>query len=940
MSCSERSVTGPSPARRRRAHGGFPAERCSGSTSAPTTSRPRRARPTGSNLPGASVGGVRAREHVTPLRRAVLRRVAVQRVRTPATAPCASSPQSRAPFRGPSSTRWPALDYAFDSDIPRARLDDLRGGPRHGAVPSGCPGGADGKNYVIQVQFAVVNPQERVHPRRLASGRPHEPLAGFGRVRHTTIGRAPQGGVGPVRSPLGWPRGRSRSPPRRSRPTRSTRSRRPPASCWWPRRALGGLQQWQLLVLVAASYVAWGAGLRLSLRANWSLLEQTGASTNVLSKAAHALTRTRTARVRRLAASSGYVATELAKEVPYYAGASAGGRSATPSRPPTRSCSSSGRASPRPPTSTASRCSRAWCWGGAHEAALRGPGHAGVRGVEGHARASPSAPARTAPPAAADRPDPPLGDRRRRRARRTVRPAPHGLRGRHGVRALAGVHRGLHPRPASCRCTPTRTPRRRRPGARPRRCARTPARIIHRAVERRRRGRRHVLRLGHDGRDRQARPPAGARRRGQRPVVFIGPYEHHSNELPWRESSADVVTIREDADGRVDIDHLEPSCAATRDRPLKIGSFSAASNVTGIVSDVDRLAIVLHRHGALAVLRLRGRRPVPPDRHERRPVPTASASKDAVFVSPHKFAGGPGTPGILVAKRSLLRNRVPSVPGGGTILFVSPTGHRYNPDPAIREEGGTPAIVESIRAGLVFALKEAVGTEEIRRRERDLRPPRARVVGDQPEHRDPRQPRARAARDRVARRPPPARAAALELRRRGAQRPVRDPGAQRLLLRRPLHPPHVSDRRRVVGEHGRETPARPARRQARVRARQLRLLHERGRVRLHPRGRPPGRERRLEAPAALPLRPGHRPLAPPGGPRAAAASLDGLRRASGLRVDAGATAPESALARQLDDARRIIAASSPRRPARRRTRSCHRSSSASAGSRLPGECGE
>jgi selenocysteine lyase/cysteine desulfurase len=93
------------------------------------------------------------------------------------------------------------------------------------------------------------------------------------------------------------------------------------------------------------------------------------------------------------------------------------------------------------------------------------------------------------------------------------------------------------------------------------------------------------------------------------------------------------------------------------------------------------------------------------------------AYKDAVFISPHKFVGGPGTPGVLVAKRSLFRNRVPSVPAGGTILFVSPTRQSYHPDPAVREEGGTPAIVESIRAGLVFALKERVGTAEIRRRE-------------------------------------------------------------------------------------------------------------------------------------------------------------------------------------------------------------------------------
>ena len=204
--------------------------------------------------------------------------------------------------------------------------------------------------------------------------------------------------------------------------------------------------------------------------------------------------------------------------------------------------------------------------------------------------------------------------------------------------------------------------------------------------------------------------------RPERPVVFIGPYEHHSNELPWRESSADLVTIREDAEGRIDIGHLEAELRRHAHRPLKVGSFSAASNVTGIVSDVDRLATVLHRHGALACFDYAAAGPYLPI--DMNPGGGHASSKDAVFLSPHKFAGGPGTPGILVAKRSLLRNRVPSVPGGGTILFVTPTEHRYNPDPAIREEGGTPAIVESIRAGLVFALKEAVGAEEIRRRER------------------------------------------------------------------------------------------------------------------------------------------------------------------------------------------------------------------------------
>jgi len=209
---------------------------------------------------------------------------------------------------------------------------------------------------------------------------------------------------------------------------------------------------------------------------------------------------------------------------------------------------------------------------------------------------------------------------------------------------------------------------------------------------------------------------------GERPVVFMGPYEHHSNELPWRESTAQIVTIRQDRGGAIDLDHLDYELGRHADRALKIGSFSAASNVTGIVTDVDRIAIALHRHGALACWDYAAAGPyLPIDMNAAPPIPDGGlAYKDAVFVSPHKFIGGPGTPGVLVVKRSLLRNRVPSVPGGGTVLFVSPSDHAYHADPTIREEGGTPGIVESIRAGLVFALKEQVGAREIRRREHDL----------------------------------------------------------------------------------------------------------------------------------------------------------------------------------------------------------------------------
>ena len=205
----------------------------------------------------------------------------------------------------------------------------------------------------------------------------------------------------------------------------------------------------------------------------------------------------------------------------------------------------------------------------------------------------------------------------------------------------------------------------------------------------------------------------------ERPVVFIGPYEHHSNELPWRESIAKVVTIEEDLDGHIDLAALERALVEYAERPLKIGSFSAASNVTGIGSNTLATSTMLHRHGALAFWDFAAAAPYV--KMEMNPLgegaDAALGYKDAIFLSPHKFIGGPGTPGVLVVKRKLLTNRVPTIPGGGTVAYVNSETHQYISDPIHREEGGTPAIVESIRAGLVFQLKEAVGHEAIRERE-------------------------------------------------------------------------------------------------------------------------------------------------------------------------------------------------------------------------------
>lgn len=228
----------------------------------------------------------------------------------------------------------------------------------------------------------------------------------------------------------------------------------------------------------------------------------------------------------------------------------------------------------------------------------------------------------------------------------------------------------------------------------------------------------------------------------ERPVVFIGPYEHHSNELPWRETIADVVTIAEGTDGKIDVAQLEAELIRHRDRPLKIGSFSAASNVTGIGTNTRSVSVMLHKHGALAFWDFAAAGPyvqIEMNMRDERPDGDL-AYKDAIFISPHKFIGGPGTPGVLVAKRHLFKNKVPSMPGGGTVAFVTPDHHLYVSKPERREEGGTPGIIESIRAGLVFQLKEAVGVATIRAKEEHFikraidswsKHPNIRILGNQ-----------------------------------------------------------------------------------------------------------------------------------------------------------------------------------------------------------------
>jgi len=207
------------------------------------------------------------------------------------------------------------------------------------------------------------------------------------------------------------------------------------------------------------------------------------------------------------------------------------------------------------------------------------------------------------------------------------------------------------------------------------------------------------------------------------PVVFVSPYEHHSNLLSWKEIGGEIVWNREDENGGIDIVDLENNLKKYQGcgRPL-IGCFSAASNVTGILTAVDRVAACLHAYGALAFFDYATAAPYVEVNMNPLPINEkyGECHKDAVFISTHKFVGGPGTPGLLIAKKTLFKNSVPSQSGGGTVFYVTHHTQRYLKEIEMREEGGTPDIVGSIRAGLVFQLKQSIGTSNIMDREEAL----------------------------------------------------------------------------------------------------------------------------------------------------------------------------------------------------------------------------
>lgn len=205
-----------------------------------------------------------------------------------------------------------------------------------------------------------------------------------------------------------------------------------------------------------------------------------------------------------------------------------------------------------------------------------------------------------------------------------------------------------------------------------------------------------------------------------RPVVFITHMEHHSNQTSWYETVCDVVVVDPDKDLLVDPEKLREQLDQYKDRKLKIGSFSAASNVTGVKPPYHKLAKVMHEYGGICFIDFAASAPYAEiNMHPDDPM----EKLDGIFFSPHKFLGGPGTAGILIFDSSLYNNEVPDNPGGGTVDWTNRWGeYKYLDDIELREDGGTPGFLQAIRTALAFELKDQMGIQHIEDREKELIP--------------------------------------------------------------------------------------------------------------------------------------------------------------------------------------------------------------------------
>ncbi len=203
-----------------------------------------------------------------------------------------------------------------------------------------------------------------------------------------------------------------------------------------------------------------------------------------------------------------------------------------------------------------------------------------------------------------------------------------------------------------------------------------------------------------------------------KPVVFITHMEHHSNQTSWIETIADLVVLEPCKKTMVNSCELEEKLEEYKNRKLKIGSFTACSNVTGIITPYYELAKIMHKHNGYCFIDFAASAPyVKIDMHPKDP----EMRLDAIFFSPHKFLGGPGSSGVLIFNKKLYDNKVPDNPGGGTVKWTNPWGeHSYIQDIETREDGGTPAFLQTIKTALCIKLKEEIGLKNIHDREEEL----------------------------------------------------------------------------------------------------------------------------------------------------------------------------------------------------------------------------
>ncbi len=204
----------------------------------------------------------------------------------------------------------------------------------------------------------------------------------------------------------------------------------------------------------------------------------------------------------------------------------------------------------------------------------------------------------------------------------------------------------------------------------------------------------------------------------ERPIVFVSHMEHHSNQTSWLETIADVVVIKPDGEGLMNLDHLKELLEQYKDRVTKIAAITSCSNVTGIKTPYHEVAEVMHQNDGLCFVDFACSAPyieicMRPENELQH--------LDAIYFSPHKFLGGPATSGILIFDPRLYRNRVPDNPGGGTVDWTNPWGgHKYIEEIETREDGGTPAFLQTMKVALCIQLKEQMGVDNILKREREI----------------------------------------------------------------------------------------------------------------------------------------------------------------------------------------------------------------------------